>query len=74
MASRQGRIDRLWRFLAIAIVLVIGILFYADWLAFKAAAGQVDKARQLQQRADKLLSSITNAETGERGYLLTGDP
>jgi PAS domain S-box-containing protein len=65
--------DRPWRFLAIAIVLVIVVLFYADWRAFQNAARQVDETRRLQQQTDTLLSSITDAETGERGYLLTGD-
>lgn len=69
----QGRIDRLWRFLAIFIVLVIVVLFYVEWRAFQAAARQVDETRQLQKQTDDLISSITDAETGQRGYLLTGD-
>ncbi|HEX4274676.1 MAG TPA: PAS domain S-box protein [Bryobacteraceae bacterium] len=74
MALRlHGRIDRLWRFLAIGIVLVIAVLFYADWRAFQNASKQLDETRQLQQQTDLLLSSITDAETGQRGYLLTGD-
>jgi PAS domain S-box-containing protein len=75
VASRlQGRIDRFWRFLAIAFVVAIVILFYADWREFQKAARQVSEARQLEQQTDTLISSITDAETGERGYLLTGDP
>jgi PAS domain S-box-containing protein len=74
MAPRlQGRIDRPWRFLAIAIVFVIVVLFYADWRAFQSADRLVDETRKLEQQTDSLLSSITDAETGERGYLLTGD-
>ena len=69
----QGRIDRFWRLLAFAIVVVIVVLFYFDWRAFRADATQVDETRQLQQQTDNLLSSITDAETGQRGYLLTGD-
>ena len=69
----QGRIDRPWRFLAIAIVIVIVVLFYADRRAFQNAARQVEETRQLQQQTDVLLSSVTDAETGQRGYLLTGD-
>jgi len=69
----QGRIDRLWRFLALIIVLIIAGLFYIDWRAFQAAAKQTDETRQLQQQTDTILSDITDAETGERGYLLTGD-
>jgi PAS domain S-box-containing protein len=69
----QGRIDRFWRLLAFAIVFVVVVLFYVDWRSFRAASTQVDQIRQLQQQTDNLLSSITDAETGERGYLLTGD-
>ncbi|HEY3826155.1 MAG TPA: CHASE3 domain-containing protein [Bryobacteraceae bacterium] len=75
MALRQqGRIDRLWRYLAIAIVLGIGFLFYHEWREFQAADHQVDETRQLEKQTDDLISSITDAETGQRGYLLTGDP
>jgi PAS domain S-box-containing protein len=69
----KGRIDRLWRFLAIAIVLVIVVLFYVDWRASQAAARQVEETRLLQDQTDTLLTSITDAETAQRGYLLTGD-
>ena len=69
----HGRMDRLWRFLAIAIVLGIVVLFYVDWRAFRTAAAQVDETQQLQQETDDLLASITDAETAQRGYLLTGD-
>ena len=70
----HGRIDRLWRFLAIGIVLIIFVLFYRDWRAFQNASRQVDQTRLLQKQTDVLLSSVTDAETGQRGYLLTGDP
>ncbi len=70
----KGRIDRLWRFLAIVIVLLIAVLFYADWRAFRNTTREVEAARALQQQTDALLSSVTDAETGARGYLLTGNP
>ena len=74
MALRlEGRVDRPWRFLATAIVIVIVVLFYADWRAFQNAASQVDQTRQLEQQTDGILASITDAETAQRGYLLTGD-
>jgi PAS domain S-box-containing protein len=69
----QGRTDRPWRFLAIAIVLVIVVLFYVDWREFQAASRQVDETRELQEQTDRVVSSVTDAEAGERGYLLTGD-
>lgn len=69
----QGRIDRPWRFLAIAIVIVIVVLFYADWRAYRNAAQQTDEAQQFIQQTNSLLSSIKDAESGQRGFLLTGD-
>ncbi len=74
MALRlQRRVDRPWRFLAIGIVLVIVVLFYVDWRDYQTATEQSDQARQFIRETNDLLSLVTDAETGERGYLLTGD-
>jgi PAS domain S-box-containing protein len=70
----QRRIDRPWRFLAIAIVLVIVVLFYVDLRAVQNDTKRLDSARALQQQADRLISSVTAAETAQRGFLLTGNP
>ncbi len=70
----DGRIDRPWRFLAIGIVLVVVVvLFYADFRAFEDATTQIDVTRQLLQGTDAVLSSVKDAETGQRGYLITND-
>ncbi len=69
----KGRIDRFWRSLALVIVLVIGGLFYFDWREFQTASARLDQVRLLQKQTNTVLSTITEAETGERGYLLTGD-
>src|ERR1700677_5160491 len=71
--SLQGRVDRPWRFLAIAIVIVIVVLFYADWRSYRNAARQSDEAQQFIRQTNTLLSSIKDAESGQRGFLLTGD-
>lgn len=71
--SLQGRIDRPWRFLAIAIVIIIVVLFYADWRAYRNAARQRDEGQLFIRQTNNLLSSVTDAESGQRGYLLTGD-
>jgi PAS domain S-box-containing protein len=69
----RGRVDRPWRFFAIVIVIVIAGLFYADLLAFQSSTRQVDQARQFVRQTNAVLSSVKDAETGERGYVLTGD-
>lgn len=69
----QGRIDRPWRFLAIAIVLVIVVLFYRDFRAYQEATAQSDQTQRFIREINDLLSSVKDAEDGQRGYLLTGD-
>jgi PAS domain S-box-containing protein len=69
----DGRIDRPWRFMAIGIVLVVVVLFYADFRAFEDATNQIDVNRRLLQGTEAVLSSVKDAETSERGYLITGD-
>jgi CHASE3 domain sensor protein len=61
----DGRIDRPWRFLAIGIVLVVVVLFYADFRAFEDATTQIDVNRQLLQGTEAVLSSVKDAETSQ---------
>jgi PAS domain S-box-containing protein len=70
----QGRIDRVWRFLALAIVLLIALLFYLDWGSVERDTERLEFARQLQEGTNTLIADVTDAETAERGYLLTGNP
>ncbi|MEO7145447.1 MAG: CHASE3 domain-containing protein, partial [Bryobacteraceae bacterium] len=71
--SLRHRMDRPWRFLAIAILLVLVVLFYSDWRAFQSATRDAGQTRQILQATHALLASLTDAENGQRGYLLTGD-
>ena len=60
--------------LAFAIVLVslIGLLAYRTWVDFGRSSEQVEISRQIVDGANALLSSVRDAETGQRGFLLTG--
>src|SRR5262249_48036057 len=55
------------------IVLVVVVLFYADVRAFEEDSNQIDITRQVLQGMDGVLSSVKDAETSERGYLITND-
>ncbi|MGH9559629.1 MAG: CHASE3 domain-containing protein, partial [Bryobacteraceae bacterium] len=51
----------------------MAILSYRAWTAFSRETGQLAITREVVDRTNTLLSSLKDAETGQRGYLLTGD-
>lgn len=71
---RIRRPDR-W-YLAGALLIVLGVSFvsYKDWAAFQRSAPQVEHSRELLQQVGQVLSLVKDAESGQRGYVLTGDP
>ena len=56
------------------ILLAVSFLSYQDWTAFQRSAPQVQHGRALLQQIDQTLSSIRDAESGQRGFVLTGNP
>jgi CHASE3 domain sensor protein len=74
MQWKIGRPLVLWGFAAAAIILVL-----AGWESYrnttrlvKAADGQKN-SYELAQTLDEVETRLVDAETGQRGYLLTGD-
>ena len=64
------------RWLAIAIVAILAGLATLPFLASRAADATMDALQTVadKQRAyDRLLGLLTDAETGQRGYVITGD-
>jgi PAS domain S-box-containing protein len=57
---------------ALLAVLVVGASFWS-FLQSKDAAAERKRTDDLVSRAEVLLSDLKDAETGQRGYLLTGD-
>jgi PAS domain S-box-containing protein len=55
------------------ILLVVTFLSYQDWSAFQRSAPQVQHSRALLEQIEQTRSSIRDAESGQRGFLLTGD-
>jgi len=62
-------------FLWIAIIpMVLATLAWWSSLKYRERVGWVSHTQQVLSRIDRVLLTVTNAETGQRGYLLTGDP
>jgi PAS domain S-box-containing protein len=59
---------------AIVTVIAIGVYSYLDGEAYKAAAALASHSRSHVERVQELLALLKDAESGQRGYLLTGDP
>ena len=57
---------------AIVAVVLIAAFSYSSLQANAEAAEQVAHTLEVQRRLDALLSQVKDAETGQRGYLLTG--
>jgi len=58
---------------ALLILLAVSFLSYRDWSAYQRSAPQVQHSRAVLQQIEQVLSSIKDAESGQRGFVLTGD-
>jgi len=59
---------------AIALMTVIGVVAQRNIVAFRERAAWVEHSHQVLATAGDVLSLLKDAETGQRGYLLTGSP
>jgi PAS domain S-box-containing protein len=61
-------------FLPIALLLVsfIAILSFRAWLVLRRQSEQLRISQQVSAKAEALLSALKDAESGQRGFLLTG--
>jgi signal transduction histidine kinase/DNA-binding response OmpR family regulator len=67
--SREG----LALLFALGVVLLIGLLSYRSSAALGRHADQMELTERLVSGISALLSALTEAETGQRGFLLTGE-
>jgi signal transduction histidine kinase len=74
---RRWRLGRFGRavapFLSAAIVLAFGLMAYSRARSSDDAAQQVGHTYQVIETNAQLLNRMVDAETGQRGYLITGD-
>ena len=57
---------------ALAIACAITVLSIWDWTLYEKSRNEMRRYDQLVQHANEILSDLKDAETGQRGYLLTG--
>src|SRR5579872_324183 len=58
---------------ALVILLATVVLSYEDWTIYRTATEQARYARSVLDATDAVAASLQDAETGMRGFLLTGD-
>lgn len=59
---------------AFVAVATFGIVTYVNTMRIRASEQRVEQAFAIREAVHELLSSMKDAETGERGYLLAGEP
>jgi len=64
----------LFLFAALFVLVGFALLLWRDWSVFEATSRRVVELRGAVLLQDRFQALLVNAETGERGYLLTGDP
>jgi PAS domain S-box-containing protein len=57
---------------AIGFVMFIGVMTYASWVGYRRSSEEQDITRRIVRATNRLLSSVKDAETGQRGFLVTG--
>src|ERR1700678_2843035 len=67
-----GRLDRPLLVLVVLIVLGMGFSAYENWSKVREDLAQGLEARNRLLATNDLISQLKDAETGQRGYLLTG--
>ena len=72
-ALRILRVERIVLPLSIGVVLAIAGLFYFDWDSLRNSRTEVNRLQRLLRANEALLSALKDLESGQRGYLLTGD-
>jgi PAS domain S-box-containing protein len=64
--------ERLSLLVALLLVLLTAMLTYRAWAAFERTRQEAQNTRQVMDGTTALLASLRDAETGQRGFLLTG--
>src|SRR6202790_2717148 len=60
--------------LALAVLLVVGAVSYDSTTKLSSSADWVRHTHEVLTGLDEILSGMKDAETGQRGYIITGEP
>ena len=64
-----------WPFIAgIAMLGTLGAMAASQYSEFTRASSDIEHAESITRAVDDLMTVLVNAETGYRGYLLSGNP
>jgi signal transduction histidine kinase len=64
----------LWMFATAALILIAIVgLSYRDWTQYQRASANAARTRDVLSSTQTVLLGLDDAETGQRGFLLTGD-
>ena len=77
MAEKMKWVASLWKdraflFALAALAAILGLAYW-DWREFKTAGIRVQETENSLLRMEVILSTMKDAETGQRGFLITGD-
>ena len=70
---RLVRRDFVVLYAALALLLLIAVFSLGNWRDFRLARIQEENSRRAFEQIAGLLGAVLGAETGQRGYLLTGE-
>jgi PAS domain S-box-containing protein len=71
---RPVRVERILLPILIVVAFVFAGLFYAGWNILRDSRLEADRLQRVLLANEDLLSALKDLETGQRGYLLTGQP
>ena len=58
--------------MALVTLLIISVLCYQDWKRYQSASATIRETRRILNLNETLIGRVRDAETGQRGFLLTG--
>ena len=71
-ADRKLKPHHLWLGAAVLLLAIEALLFFGTWTRFAERESLSTSTREAIAKIESLLSVLKDAETGQRGYLLTG--